>query len=143
MARSIGALQPGRKQMIDRVGFAVSDLARAQAFYAAVLAPLGIAEMMVVTPEQTGSGGTAVGYGADGHPFFWIGDNERVGEGTHIAFTAATRDQVDAFHAAALAAGGRDNGGPGLRAHYGPDYYAAFVYDPDGSNIEAVCHQPA
>ena len=66
---------------------------------------------------------------------------ERVGEGTHVAFTAETRDQVDAFHEAALAAGGRDNGAPGLRPHYHPNYYAAFVLDPDGLNIEAVCHK--
>ena len=64
------------------------------------------------------------------------------GEGTHVAFRAKTRAEVDAFHEAALAAGGRDNGGPGLRPHYGPDYYAAFVFDPDGINLEAVCHAP-
>lgn len=127
--------------MIDHIGFAVSDLARSRRFYAAALAPLGIDELMVVTPEQTESGGAAVGYGRDGNPFFWIGDNERVGEGTHVAFTAETREQVDGFHEAALAAGGVDHGAPGLRPHYGPNYYAAFVLDPDGLNIEAVCHK--
>ena len=94
---------------------------------------------MTVSPEQTEAGGTAHGFGRDGNPFFWVGDNERVGEGTHVAFAVATRADVEAFHAAAIAAGGRDNGGPGLRPHYGPDYYAAFVFDPDGNNIEAVC----
>jgi len=128
--------------MIDHVGFAVSDLARSSAFYAAALAPLGITEQMRVTPEQTESGGTAIGYGKADNPFFWIGDNERVGQGTHVAFTAASRDEVDAFYEAALGAGGADNGGPGIREHYHPNYYAAFVFDPDGSNIEAVCHKP-
>jgi len=129
--------------MIDHVGFAVSDLARSSAFYVAALAPLGISEQMRVLPEQTESGGTAIGYGKGDNPFFWIGDNERVGQGTHIAFTADTRAEVDGFYAAAIAAGGTDHGGPGIRAHYHPNYYAAFVLDPDGLNIEAVCHAPA
>ncbi len=128
--------------MIDHVGFAVSDMSRSRAFYDAALRPLGLAVLMEVTPEQNESGGTAIGYGKDGNPFFWIGDNERVGEGTHIAFTVDDRATVDAFHAAALAAGGRDHGEPGLRPHYGANYYAAFVFDPDGINLEAVCHKP-
>ncbi len=128
--------------MLDHVGFAVADAARSRTFYEQALAPLGIMLIMSVTPEQTQSGGTAHGFGKDGNPFFWVGDNERVGEGTHVAFTVATRAEVEAFHAAALAAGGRDNGGPGLRPLYGPDYYAAFAYDPDGINVEAVCHAP-
>jgi catechol 2,3-dioxygenase-like lactoylglutathione lyase family enzyme len=128
--------------MIDHVGFAVTNLHASKAFYEAALTPLGIAVLMTVTPEQTEAGGTAVGFGKD-RPFFWIGDNEQVGEGTHIAFTADARDQVDAFYKGAMAAGGRDNGAPGIRAHYHPDYYAAFVLDPDGMNIEAVCHRPA
>jgi catechol 2,3-dioxygenase-like lactoylglutathione lyase family enzyme len=127
--------------VIDHVGFAVSDLARSSAFYAAALAPLGVAELMRVTPEQTGVG-TAIGYGKHGKPFFWIGDNERVGQGTHIAFAVDSRAEVDAFYAAAMAAGGVDHGAPGIRAHYHPDYYGAFVLDPDGQNIEAVCHRP-
>ncbi|HKR24570.1 MAG TPA: VOC family protein [Allosphingosinicella sp.] len=128
--------------MLDHVGFAVADAERSKRFYEAALAPIGISLIMSVTPEQTESGGTAHGFGSDGKPYFWFGDNERVGEGTHVAFAVATRAEVDAFHAAALAAGGRDNGGPGLRPHYHPDYYAAFVFDPDGMNIEAVCHRP-
>lgn len=127
--------------MIDHIGFAVTDIARSKPFYDAALAPLGIAAIMTVTPEQTGKG-TAVGYGKDGNPFFWIGDRERVGEGTHVAFEAGTRAEVDAFHAAALAADGTDHGAPGLREQYGPNYYAAFVLDPDGINLEAVCHAP-
>jgi catechol 2,3-dioxygenase-like lactoylglutathione lyase family enzyme len=129
--------------MIDHMGFAVKDAEVSRAFYEAALKPLGIALIMSIAAEDNGSGGAAHGFGKDGNPFFWVGDNERVGEGTHVAFTAETREQVDAFHAAALAAGGRDHGGPGLRPHYGAHYYAAFVLDPDGANIEAVCHKPA
>lgn len=125
--------------MIDHMGFAVSELDRSKRFYDAALAPLGLAVIMTVTPEQTGKG-TALGYGKDGNPFFWIGDNERVGEGTHVAFRVGSRREVEAFHAAALAAGGTDHGTPGLREHYGPNYYAAYVLDPDGANIEAVCY---
>jgi catechol 2,3-dioxygenase-like lactoylglutathione lyase family enzyme len=121
----------------------VTNLDASQAFYEAALAPLGISILMTVTPEQTEAGGTALGFGKDGKPFFWIGDNERVGEGTHVAFVADTRDQVDAFYQAAMRTGGRDNGAPGIRAHYHPHYYGAFVFDPDGMNIEAVCHRPA
>jgi catechol 2,3-dioxygenase-like lactoylglutathione lyase family enzyme len=129
--------------MIDHVGFAVSDAERSRRFYTAALAPLGIRLIKTATPDQTEAGGTAHGFGYDGNPFFWIGDKEQVGEGTHVAFAASTKDQVDAFHAAALAAGGRDNGAPGLRPQYHPNYYAAFVLDPDGANVEAVCHTRA
>ena len=128
--------------MIDHVGFAVTDAERSKRFYEQALAPLGITPIMSVTPEQTESGGTAHGFGTDGKPFFWVGDNERVGEGTHVAFVVESRAKVHAFYEAALAAGGRDNGAPGLRPHYHPNYYAAFVFDPDGANIETVCHKP-
>jgi catechol 2,3-dioxygenase-like lactoylglutathione lyase family enzyme len=128
--------------MLDHVGFAVADAARSKLFYEGALAPLGITLIMTATPDQTEAGGTAHGFGSGGKPYFWVGDNEQVGEGTHVAFAAKTRAQVDAFHAAALAAGGRDNGAPGLRPHYHPNYYGAFVYDPDGINVEAVCHAP-
>jgi catechol 2,3-dioxygenase-like lactoylglutathione lyase family enzyme len=128
--------------MLDHVGFAVADAERSKLFYEQALAPLGITLLMSVTPEQTESGGTAHGFGSDGKPYFWIGDNERVGEGTHVAFTAKTRAEVDAFYQAALAAGGKDNGAPGIRAIYHPNYYGAFVHDPDRLNIEAVCHRP-
>jgi catechol 2,3-dioxygenase-like lactoylglutathione lyase family enzyme len=127
--------------MLDHVGFAVADAERSRAFYEKALAPIGIALIMSVTPEQTESGGTAHGFGSGGKPYFWVGDNERVGEGTHVAFAVETRALVDAYYAAAIAAGGRDNGPPGLRPHYHPDYYGAFVFDPDGNNIEAVCHK--
>ena len=127
---------------LDHIGFPVSDFARSKAFYAAALAPLGIGVVMEVTVEQTGAGGHA-GFGAVGKPFFWIGEGEALTGRLHVAFTAPDRATVDAFYAAALAAGGRDNGAPGLRPHYHPDYYGAFVLDPDGHNIEAVCHAPA
>jgi catechol 2,3-dioxygenase-like lactoylglutathione lyase family enzyme len=127
--------------MLDHIGIAVSSIERSRAFYDEALKPMGISLLWEIGPGRTESGGTALGYGSEGKPFFWIGDNERVGQGTHVAFTAASRADVDAFHAAALAAGGRDNGGPGLRPHYHPNYYGAFVLDPDGINVEAVCHK--
>jgi catechol 2,3-dioxygenase-like lactoylglutathione lyase family enzyme len=126
--------------MIDHMGIAVSDIAKSREFYEAALAPLGMSVQMAATPEQTEGGGTALGFGVPDEKIFWIGDGTRPGEGTHVAFRAESRDQVDAFHAAAVDAGGRDNGGPGLRLHYGANYYAAFVFDPDGANIEAVCY---
>ena len=125
--------------MIDHSGFAVSDFRRSKAFYAATLAPLGVTLLMEVTAEQTGAAAHA-GFGADGKPFFWIGDAGPPPGQLHIAFAARSCEAVDAFHAAALRAGGRDNGAPGLRPHYHPDYYAAFVLDPDGVNVEAVHH---
>jgi catechol 2,3-dioxygenase-like lactoylglutathione lyase family enzyme len=125
--------------MIDHLSLAVSDLARARAFYDAALAPLGYRRIMDF--------GQTAGYG-DGHPGFWIAAAEdgaaplRPAPGSHIAFVARDRAAVEAFHRAALAAGGTDNGAPGLRSHYHPDYYAAFVLDPDGNRLEAVCHRP-
>jgi catechol 2,3-dioxygenase-like lactoylglutathione lyase family enzyme len=129
--------------MLDHIGFSVSDMARARVFYAAALAPLGITVQMEVTPEMTGDGTAHIGFGAAGKPFFWIGSGGRHMPGIHVAFAAKDRATVDAFYQAALAAGGTDNGPPGLRPHYHPDYYGAFVRDPDGHNIEAVCHKPA
>lgn len=126
--------------MLDHIGLTVSDFARARAFYDAALAPLGVAMVMEVTPEQTG-GSSHLGYGSDGRPYFWIGDAGATTGALHVVFTAPDRATVDAFYAASLAAGGRDNGAPGLREHYHPTYYGAFVLDPDGHNIEAVCHQ--
>lgn len=130
--------------MLDHVGFAVSDVVRSRAFYEAALAPLGISLIMEIPPEENalGGGGRALGFGSTDNPFFWIADNQRVGEGTHVAFQVDSRAKVDAFHESAVAAGGRDNGAPGIRPQYHPNYYAAFVFDPDGFNIEAVCHRP-
>jgi catechol 2,3-dioxygenase-like lactoylglutathione lyase family enzyme len=129
--------------MIDHIGFPVSDFARAKAFYAQALAPLGYALVMEVGPQHTESGRPAAGFGKGGKPDFWIGGEGGLGGALHIAIVASDRTTVDAFYAAALAAGGRDNGAPGLRPHYHPNYYGAFVLDPDGHNIEAVCHAPA
>lgn len=125
---------------ISHVGISVTDSAVSRAFYERALEPLGITVTTVMAPDQTQSGGTAIGFGTADEPgFFWIGDNERVGEGFHLAFSATRREQVDAFHRAAIAARGTDNGPPGLRPHYADNYYAAFVLDPDGHNIEVVC----
>jgi catechol 2,3-dioxygenase-like lactoylglutathione lyase family enzyme len=120
--------------IIDHVGLAVSDSQRSRAFYTAALAPLGIGLVM----EAEGW----TGYGRAGKPEFWFGEGGEPQRPMHIAFAALNRKQVDAFHAAALAAGGTDNGPPGIREIYHPDYYGAFVLDPDGHNIEAVCHLP-
>ena len=128
--------------MIDHVGFPVSDYDSAKAFYAAALAPLGYSLIMEVTPEQTEAGNAAAGFGRDGKPDFWIGSEGGISKSLHIAIAAQTRADVDVFYKAAMEAGGRDNGPPGLRPHYHPNYYGAFVLDPDGNNIEAVCHAP-
>lgn len=126
--------------MIDHIGFAVSDLAASRAFYAPALQSLGITLLMEVTEEMTGGHGAHLGFGRDNKPFFWIGTGKQVATSVHVAFAARDRAAVDAFHAAALKAGGRDNGAPGLRPEYHPGYYGAFVLDPDGNNIEAVFH---
>jgi catechol 2,3-dioxygenase-like lactoylglutathione lyase family enzyme len=127
--------------MLDHIGFTVGDIDRARAFYDAALAPLGVAVMISVSAEQTG-GDAHLGYGSEGKPYFWVGTGGPAGGHVHVALAARDRASVDAFYAAALAAGGRDNGPPGIRAHYHPNYYGAFVLDPDGHNIEAVCHAP-
>jgi len=117
--------------MFDHLGLKVVDLERSRAFYAAVLKPLGH------VPGYADEG--CAGFGPQGAPALWLyATTKPVGPGTHVAFRAADRAAVDRFHAAALKAGGRDNGAPGPRPDYGPTYYAAFVLDPDGHNIEAV-----
>ena len=129
--------------MLDHMGFPAVDFEKSKAFYDKALAPLGVSVVMAVSAEESGSDAFA-GYGSDGKPDFWVASGRPAGEITHfhVAFVARDRATVDAFYAAAIAAGGRDNGGPGLRPHYHPNYYAAFVFDPDGNNIEAVCHLP-
>ena len=128
--------------MIDHIGFAVSDYERSKAFYAKALAPLGYVLIMEVPAEGNPSGAPAAGYGEGGKPDFWIGGEGGIDKPLHVAFQTRDRASVDAFHKAALAAGGQDNGSPGLRPHYHPNYYGAFIFDPDGHNIEAVCHAP-
>ena len=129
--------------MIDHIGFPVSDYERAKAFYTRALAPLGYSLIMEIGADKTESASAAAGFGANGKPDFWIGGEGGIDRPLHVAIAAKDRASVDAFHAAALAAGGRDNGRPGLRPHYHPQYYGAFVLDPDGHNIEAVCRTPA
>jgi catechol 2,3-dioxygenase-like lactoylglutathione lyase family enzyme len=127
--------------IIDHFGFGVSDYERAKRFYAQALAPLGITFVMEVAPEINETG-WACGFGRDGKPEFWIGGEGGTTPPMHVAFLASSRAAVRAFHEAALEAGAADNGAPGLRPHYHPNYYAAFVRDHDGHNIEAVCHAP-
>jgi catechol 2,3-dioxygenase-like lactoylglutathione lyase family enzyme len=128
--------------MIDHVGFPVSDYQRSKEFYSKALAPLGYGLIMEIAGEHTESKYAAAGFGASGKPDFWIGGEGGLRGILHIAIAAEDRAAVDAFHRAALAAGGKDNGAPGLRPQYHPSYYGAFVLDPDGHNVEAVCHAP-
>jgi len=125
--------------MIDHIGIGVSDLAASKAFYRKALQPLGYELLLEVAAELTGNSAFA-GFGVPPKPDFWIGSGKSNVPPVHVAFRVASRAQVDAFYRAALAAGGRDNGAPGLRPEYHPNYYGAFVLDPDRHNIEAVCH---
>ena len=120
--------------MIDHIGVAVSDLEKSIAFYQKALAPLGY-ELLMKFPGQ------AAGFGVKPKPDLWFGQGEVKGA-VHIALRASGRAQVRAFYEAAMAAGGKDNGGPGVRPQYHEHYYGAFVLDPDGHNVEAVCHEP-
>jgi catechol 2,3-dioxygenase-like lactoylglutathione lyase family enzyme len=135
--------------MLDHMTFRVADMARSKAFYSAALAPLGYALLF----EQAFNGSNVVGFGPregahDGEARIdtWLVDGPSphggpaATSGCHLAWLAPSRAAVDAFHIAALAAGGRDNGAPGLRPQYHAEYYGAFVIDPDGNNVEAVCH---
>lgn len=130
---------------LDHVSIGVTSLKRSQTFYDAVLGPLGMRGVMPVT---VAGNLVAVGYGNDpNHPTFWIGlpfDGQQatMGNGVHIAFHAKSREDVDAFYLAAMEQGGIEDGKPGLREHYHPSYYGAFVRDPDGNKIEACCHAP-
>ena len=120
--------------IIDHIGFAVSDAEKSIEFYSKALAPLGIERIM----EFEGW----TGFGKNGKPDFWFGKGDSPQTPMHIAFSADSREQVDQFYEAALAAGGKDNGAPGIREIYHPNYYGAFVFEPDGHNTEAVCHKP-
>lgn len=127
--------------IIDHLGLSFADYPRALSFYENALAPLGISVLMQFGKEQTG-GPDVAGFGRDGKPEFWISDGGATAPRLHIAFVADSRAAVDAFYEAALAAGGKDNGAPGVRTIYHPNYYGAFVLDSEGHNVEAVCHRP-
>lgn len=120
--------------MFDHVTLRVKNLGKAKKFYTDSLGALGFK----VLYDSEGS----IGLGDGKAPTVWIAEDKPVTAAMHLAFTSPDRKKVDAFHAAAVAAGGRDNGKPGPRPDYGPNYYAAFAYDPDGNNIEVVCHKP-
>lgn len=125
--------------MIDHVGVIVTDYARSKAFYLQALAQTGHSRVVELTLD--GGAQTAGFCHADGSDF-WIRQGDAIGPRIHIAFRVSSRAAVDAFHQAAIAAGGRDHGAPGLRPQYHPNYYGAYVLDPDGYSIEAVCHEP-
>lgn len=127
--------------MIDHTGVRVRDIAKSKVFYRAALAPLGYALLLEFPAEVTGADDVA-GFGVPPRCDFWLAHGSPNTPPLHVAFRVGTRALVDAFHAAALAAGARDNGAPGPRPHYHADYYGAFVLDPDGHNIAVVCHEP-
>lgn len=127
--------------MIDHTGYNVSDPAKSRAFYTQALAPLGY-EVLVEIPTEFTNGAIVFGMGVPHKADFWVAEGEPQTPRIHIAFRAENRAQVDAFYEAAIAAGGTDNGAPGPRPHYHENYYGAFVLDPDGYNVEAVCHSP-
>jgi catechol 2,3-dioxygenase-like lactoylglutathione lyase family enzyme len=130
--------------MIDHLGISVRDHAKSREFYLKALAPLNIGVVMEVSQAESGAASDYTGFGNNDKPFFWIGEAEGAGgSGMHLCFTADTRAQVDTFYNAAIKAGARDNGKPGIREHYHPNYYGAFVIDLNGVNLEAVCHKPA
>jgi len=124
--------------MIDHITFGVTDFERSTAFYDTAFSPLGVRRLFDVSPEHSG-GIRVTGYGND-RPWFWLAEERATTGLLHVALAAESKDAVDAFHAAATQAGGIDNGPPGFRRHYHAGYYAAFILDPDGHNIEAVCH---
>lgn len=127
--------------IINHVEIPVAEAESARRFYEAVLAPLGLSLVISIDPARTAHGGPRHGFGRNGYPSLWIHQESGAKLPIHIAFTANDRPTVDAFHAAALANGGTDNGGPGIRERYHENYYAAYVLDPDGNNIEAVCQR--
>ena len=128
--------------MIDHAGLSITDPVKSRRFYEEALAPLGYEVLMEVPAEFTG-GVMVIGLGVAPKPDFWVHQGTPQKPPVHVAFRADSRAIVDQFYAAAIKAGGKDNGPPGLRPHYHKDYYGAFVLDPDGHNIEAVCHDPA
>jgi catechol 2,3-dioxygenase-like lactoylglutathione lyase family enzyme len=128
---------PSRRVVIDHMSIGVSDLAASRRFYLAALAPLGFVEQGSWSEEAR-----ETAFGPDDLDDFALSTHYPPTNGGHVAFAADSREQVDAFHDAAIAAGGQDNGKPGIRPNYSPGYYGAFVLDPDGYNVEAVYHEP-
>jgi catechol 2,3-dioxygenase-like lactoylglutathione lyase family enzyme len=128
---------PSRRVVIDHMSIGVSDLRASRRFYLAALAPLGFVEQGSWSEDAR-----EASFGPDDLDDFAISTHYPATAGGHVAFAADSREQVDAFHEAAIAAGGTDNGGPGIRPEYSPGYYGAFVLDPDGYNVEAVYHEP-
>jgi catechol 2,3-dioxygenase-like lactoylglutathione lyase family enzyme len=127
--------------MIDHTGISASDFEKSKAFYTKALSAMGYALLMEFPASVTGHTDVA-GFGEPPKPDFWVSKGESNRPPIHVAFRVTSRAQVDAFYQAAIEAGGRDNGAPGIRPHYHEHYYGAFVLDPDGNNIEAVCHSP-
>lgn len=134
-----GAVGSAGGAVLDHIEFAVADAEQSRRFYEGALRPLGMTVVVRVGPERSRTGGTRYGLGRGGYPRIWFHDGEAPSTPIHLALATNDRDGVNAFHRAALAAGGTDNGAPGIRKRYHPNYYAAFVLDPDGNNIEAVC----
>jgi len=128
--------------MIDHIGIVASDFEKSKKFFSEALSAIGYSLIAEFPASVTGHTDVA-GFGEPPKPDFWISRGKATNSPVHIAFRVGSRSVVDAFYKAAIAAGGRDNGGPGVRAHYHPNYYGAFVLDPDGHNVEAVCHSPA
>lgn len=127
--------------IIDHVEIPVADAQRSRRFYETALKPLGLSLVISIDPVRTPRGGARHGFGNNGYPRLWIHEEHGDKLPVHIAFAASDRAKVDACYAAAIANGGTDNGGPGVRERYHPTYYAAYVLDPDGNNIEAVCQE--
>jgi catechol 2,3-dioxygenase-like lactoylglutathione lyase family enzyme len=126
--------------MIDHTGIQVSNPTRSKLFYDAALAPIGY-QMLIEVPREYTQGAIVLGYGVKPKADFWVSEGTPNEPRLHVAFVAENRDQVDQFYEKAIAAGGKDHGAPGLRPHYHADYYGAFVLDPDGHNVEVVCHR--
>jgi catechol 2,3-dioxygenase-like lactoylglutathione lyase family enzyme len=125
--------------VIDHVGIGVSDISHARVFYEEALKPLGITLILSIEADPPRSGPRRLGFGSAGKLFLWLHEAAVPSHGAHIALIAQSHEEVDAFHAAAMTAGGQDNGAPGIRPHYHSDYYAAYILAPDGVNLEAVC----
>lgn len=127
--------------VIDHIEISVKNASLSLSFYLQALEPLGFRLVITQGPPQTRTGGFRYGLGPQGYPRLWLHDNEEIGAPLHLAFSADERSTVEQFWERALLAGGKDNGAPGIRKHYHSHYYAAYVFDPDGNNLEVVCQQ--